>query len=120
MSYPDTYYKRTMTEDRPRPSLSGAEDCDTVIIGGGLAGLTTALQLVRGGQQVILLEAERVGFGASGRNGGFVSPGFATGGDDIARIAGKETAAKLFHLSAEGVEFIRDTIRDNSDPDLLD
>lgn len=112
MTYPDTYYKRTMAEDRSRPALSGREDCDTVIIGGGLAGLTTALQLARGGQKVALLEAENVGFGASGRNGGFVSPGFATGADDIARVAGKDTARKLFHLSAEGVEFIRDTIRD--------
>jgi gamma-glutamylputrescine oxidase len=112
MSYPDTYYKRTMAEDGARPSLSGREDCDTVIIGGGLAGLTTALQLVRGGQNVVLLEAESVGFGASGRNGGFVSPGYATGSDNIARLAGKETATKLFHLSTEGVEFIRETIRD--------
>ena len=112
MTYPDTYYKRTLAEGRSRPPLAGPEDCDVVIIGGGLAGLTTALQLARGGRKVVLLEAESVGFGASGRNGGFVSPGFATGGDDIARIAGRETAAKLFHLSAEGVEFIRDTIRD--------
>ena len=112
MSYPDTYYKRTMAEGRSRPALSGREECDTVIIGGGLAGLTTALQLVRGGQRVVLLEAESVGFGASGRNGGFVSPGFATGSDEIARMAGDATAKKLFHLSAEGVEFIRDNIRD--------
>jgi len=112
MTYPETYYKRTIAEDRSRPALSGREDCDTVIIGGGLAGLTTALQLARGGQKVVLLESENVGFGASGRNGGFVSPGFSTDGDDIARIAGKDAAKKLFHLSAEGVEFIRDTIRD--------
>lgn len=112
MSYPDTYYTRTMAEDRTRPALSGRVDCDTVIIGGGLAGLTTALQLARGGQNVVLLESESVGFGASGRNGGFVSPGFATGSDEIAGIAGKDAAKKLFHLSAEGVDFIRDTIRD--------
>lgn len=111
MSYPDTYYKRTVANHATRPVLSGAEECDTVIIGGGLAGLTTALELVRGGQEVVLLEAESVGFGASGRNGGFVSPGFATGNDDIARMAGEDAAVKLFHLSAEGVEFIRDTIR---------
>jgi gamma-glutamylputrescine oxidase len=112
MSYPDTYYKRTMTESRARQALSGSEECDTVVIGAGLAGLTTALQLVRGGQKVVVLEAESVGFGASGRNGGFVSPGFATGSDDIARMAGKDIARKLFLLSAEGVEFIRETIRD--------
>ena len=112
MSNPDTYYQRTVAESRSRPSLTGAEDCDTVVIGGGLAGLTIALQLARAGQSVILLEAESVGFGASGRNGGFVSPGFATGSDEIARMAGKDTARKLFDLSVEGVEFIRETIRD--------
>ncbi|MDB5556614.1 MAG: oxidoreductase [Rhizobium sp.] len=112
MSYPDTYYKRTIVESGARSSLSGTEDCDTVVIGGGLAGLTTALQLVRAGQKVVLLEAEIVGFGASGRNGGFVNPGFATDSDDIVRMAGKDTAKKLFHLATEGVEFIRETIRD--------
>ncbi len=112
MSYPDTYYKRTMAEAKVRPSLSGSHDCETLIIGAGLAGLTTALQLARAGQSVILLDAESVGFGASGRNGGFVSPGYATGGDDIARIAGKDAARKLHLLSIEGVDFVRDTIRD--------
>ncbi|MCW0000602.1 FAD-binding oxidoreductase [Pararhizobium sp. YC-54] len=112
MSYPDTYYRRTMTDEKVRPVLNGTADCDTVIIGAGLAGLTTALQLARAGQSVIVLEAESVGFGASGRNGGFVSPGFATGGGDIARMAGPEAARKIHLLSIEGVDFIRETIRE--------
>lgn len=112
MSYPDTYYRRTMSDEKVRPVLKNRAECDTVIIGAGLAGLTTALQLARGGHSVVVLEAESIGFGASGRNGGFVSPGFATGGDDIARMAGPENARKLHIMSIEGVDFIRDTIRD--------
>jgi len=110
MRYPDTYYKKTMTDPTVRPALSGTVECDTVIIGGGLAGLTTALQLVRAGHSVVVLEAESVGFGASGRNGGFVSPGFSTGGDDIARRVGQAAARQLHFLSIEGVEFVRETI----------
>src|SRR5690606_21871703 len=67
-------------------------------------------QLARAGKRVVLLEAESVGFGASGRNGGFVSPGYATGGEEIARVAGKDKARQLHLLSMEGVEFIRDNI----------
>lgn len=112
MSYPETYYKHTVADSKVRPLLSDNQDCDTVIIGGGLAGLTTALQLVRAGQSVIVLEAESVGFGASGRNGGFVSAGFATGNDTIARMAGGEVAHKLHLYSIEGMNFVRDTIRE--------
>ncbi|PBB42164.1 FAD-dependent oxidoreductase [Mesorhizobium sp. WSM3866] len=112
MTYPDTYYRLTLADEKVRPPLAGLAECDTVIVGGGLAGLTTALQLARAGREVVLLEAERVGFGASGRNGGFVSPGFATGSDNIAAMAGTAAAQKLHRLSIEGVEFVRQTIKD--------
>src|SRR5690606_23012017 len=57
-----------------------------------------------------VLEAESVGFGASGRNGGFVSPGFANGSDAIAAHAGKDAATALHRLSIEGVNFVRQNI----------
>ncbi|MGH7006759.1 MAG: NAD(P)/FAD-dependent oxidoreductase, partial [Alphaproteobacteria bacterium] len=110
MGYIDTFYRRTIADDRRFPALSGAVECDSCIIGGGLAGLTVALQLARAGQSVVLLEGQRVGWGASGRNGGFVSPGFANDGDAIARMAGAETAQELHRLSIEGARFVRDTI----------
>jgi len=110
MTYPDTYYRRTMTDATARAPLSGTVECDVAIVGGGLAGLTTALELARAGKSVTVLEAESVGFGASGRNGGFVSPGYATGGEEIARVAGPDAARKLHMLSVEGVDFVRETI----------
>jgi glycine/D-amino acid oxidase-like deaminating enzyme len=110
MTYPDTYYRRTLAETRARPRLEGRADCDTVIIGGGLAGLTTALELARGGQKVVVLEEHAVGYGASGRNGGFVSPGFATGSDQIAARAGQAAARDIHRLSIEGMEYVRHTV----------
>lgn len=110
MSYIDTFYRRTLADDKSYPMLSGPAECDTCIIGGGLAGLTTALQLARAGQSVIVLEAQRIGWGASGRNGGFVSPGFANDGEAIAKTTGIENARELHKLSIEGVRFVRDTI----------
>lgn len=112
MSYPDTYYSRTLVDRQERPALAGTVQCDTVVIGGGLAGLTTALQLSRGGQKVVILDAQSIGFGASGRNGGFVSAGYATGVEEIARISGADNARVLYRMSLEGVDFVRDTIAD--------
>ncbi len=110
MNYPDTYYSRTLTDRTERPALSGDITCDTVVIGGGLAGITTALQLSRGGQKVVVLEAKSIGFGASGRNGGFVSAGYATDVEQISGIAGREAAHRLYLMSIEGVDFVRDSI----------
>lgn len=110
MTYPATYYSQTKADDFARPTLERETTADVAVIGGGLAGLSAALQISRAGKKVVVLEAESIGFGASGRNGGFVSPGFASGGDDIAARTGKTIAKTLHELSIEGVEFVRQNI----------
>jgi gamma-glutamylputrescine oxidase len=93
--------------------LRGERRADVCVIGGGLAGLTTALELSRAGRTVVLLEASRVACGASGRNGGFVSNGFALGIDDVVKHVGLEAAQKLHGFSREGTDYVRSTILQN-------
>jgi gamma-glutamylputrescine oxidase len=109
-AYIDTYYSRTVATSETYPVATGSIKADVCIVGGGLAGLTAALKLARSGRKVVLLEAQRVAWGASGRNGGFVSAGYATGLSSIERRVGKDQAKELFHLSMEGVEIVRRTI----------
>jgi len=109
-AYIDTYYSRTVSTWETYPAATGRIEADVCIVGGGLAGLTAALKLARSGRKVVLLEAQRVAWGASGRNGGFVSAGYATGFASIERRVGKDQARELFRLSMEGVEIIRQNI----------
>ncbi len=89
-----------------RPSLSGARQVQCVVVGGGLAGVSTAWLLARAGIEVVLVEAHRIGWGASGRNGGFVSPGFAEGVFEIEKRVGRSDARTLFDMSRGGVGFV--------------
>ncbi|EIM28687.1 NAD(P)/FAD-dependent oxidoreductase [Microvirga lotononidis] len=109
-AYTDTYYSRTTATPERYPAAAGRIEADVCIVGGGLAGLTAALKLARSGRKVVLLEAQRVAWGASGRNGGFVSAGYATGLVAIERRVGPDQARELFRLSMEGVEIVRNTI----------
>jgi gamma-glutamylputrescine oxidase len=108
--YSNNYYRHTASSDSPFPQLTQSEEADVCIVGAGLAGLTAALVLARAGKQVVLLEAERIAWGASGRNGGVVSPGYSTGFKQIAARAGYDNARLLHLLSIEGVKIVRDNI----------
>lgn len=109
-SYIDTYYRRTLASAENYPVAEGRLTAEICIVGGGLAGLTAALELARAGRSVLLLEAERIAWGASGRNGGFVSPGYATSLSAIERRAGREQAEELYRLTMEGVGIVRRNI----------
>jgi gamma-glutamylputrescine oxidase len=107
----DSHYARTRTPGPDRPALLGDRICDVAVIGGGLAGLSAALSLVeRGHKDVTLIEARRVGWGASGRNGGFVSPGFAKGMKSLIRSQGPEKPRELYRLSLDAVHLVRQRI----------
>jgi gamma-glutamylputrescine oxidase len=106
MPYIETYYGPAAGADVQRPALSGRREADVCIVGGGLAGLTTALELARRGRRVCLVEAERIGWGASGRNGGFVSPGYSASYKTIERQVGPHQATTLHRLSIEGAQAV--------------
>lgn len=111
MNYVDSYYARTAVDQKERPALAGQEAAQICIIGAGYAGLTAALELAKAGNKVIVLEADIVGWGASGRNGGFVSPGYALGEAQIAKKIGDADARTLHNMSIEGMEIVRDNIQ---------
>ncbi len=106
----ETWYEATAERGATHPQLAQNAECDVCVVGGGLAGLSVAHQLARAGKSVFLIEARRLAWGASGRNGGFVSSGFALGASDLTAQVGLEAAQALFRLSSEGTEFIRQEI----------
>lgn len=110
--YVDSYYARTLATTASQPALAGRHETDVCIVGGGLAGLTAALELCRRGLSVILLEAQAAGWGASGRNGGFVSPGYSRGLPSIEGVVGAEGARALYRLSIEGMDIVAANIRE--------
>jgi gamma-glutamylputrescine oxidase len=110
--YIDTYYRRTLSKDVAYPPLSGEVAADACVIGGGLAGLSAAFDLAQAGRKVVLLEARRIAWGASGRNGGFLTPGYSTGLDHIERMVGRDDADALYRMSMEGVDIVRARLAD--------
>ncbi|MEQ5842339.1 FAD-binding oxidoreductase [Paraburkholderia acidicola] len=106
-----SFYEATVARPE-RPPLAGTQSASVCIVGGGLAGLSTALGLVeRGMRDVVVLEAQQVGFGASGRNGGFVFGGYSLDCADLLRTLGPVHAKALYTLTTDAVELMRERIR---------
>ena len=107
VSHIDSYYSRTANAGRARPPLDGAVEAEVCVVGGGLAGLSTALGLAERGVSVVLLEAHHAGWGASGRNGGFVSGGLSKSLQSLEKQLGRDHAKRLHGLSWDAVALIR-------------
>jgi gamma-glutamylputrescine oxidase len=105
-----SWYESTAERGSALPPLAARVVADVCVVGAGFAGLTTALELAKLGKSVVLLEAGRVAGAASGRNGGFVSNGFALGIEDIAKRVGLDDARALYDLSRMGTDYVRTTI----------
>jgi glycine/D-amino acid oxidase-like deaminating enzyme len=96
-----------------RPPLDGSAEADLVVVGGGLTGLWTALQAAEEGKRVVLLEGERIAFGASGRNGGFCAASLTHGiANGLARWPGEMET--LERLARENLDGIRATVARNA------
>jgi gamma-glutamylputrescine oxidase len=108
--YGPSWYAATMVAAPERPALSLDLDVDVCVVGAGLAGLTVAREVARRGWSVAVLESKRLAWNASGRNCGFVLPGFAQSIDRVVGRVGLEHAKALWALSEAGVDYVRDVI----------
>ncbi|MGR3641231.1 NAD(P)/FAD-dependent oxidoreductase [Alterinioella nitratireducens] len=106
--YPPSFYAHAAT---PLPRFAAPEGdltCDVCVIGGGFTGLSAAWHLAERGFDVVLLEASRVGFGASGRNGGQVGQGQRLEQDALEAMVGKDHARALWTIATRSVELVRE------------
>jgi gamma-glutamylputrescine oxidase len=108
--YPPSFYAVHRAIEPERTPLTGRHEAETVVVGGGLAGITVAWSLARAGRQVIVMESRRVGWGASGRNGGAVLPGFSQSKAAIERAVGLAHARQLHDLSRRGLLFVHERL----------
>ena len=115
----DSHYCATSRLLPAYPPLRGKREADICVVGGGLAGLWSAYELARNGLKVALLESRRIGWGASGRNGGFVSAGFAESIFEVESALGLERARTLYRLSVAAVGRIRALLRDHGREDIV-
>lgn len=105
-----SYYAATANATPDRPTLDGVVEADVCVIGAGFTGLSSALHLAEAGFDVVVLEAARIGFGASGRNGGQLVNSYSRDMDVIEKSQGAEVARVLGSMAFEGADIIRGRI----------
>ena len=106
--YPPSYYAATTELPNPRDALDGVIQADLVVVGAGFTGLSTALHAAEKGLRVVVVEAHRVGFGASGRNGGQVGSGWNKDQFWLEKRLGTHDARRLWDLTIEAKSLTRE------------
>jgi len=109
----NSYYTATADRTRFYPPLEGDTRCDVAVVGGGLAGLSAALDLRNRGFDVVVLEAREIGFGASGRNGGQAIHGLACDQGTIEAQLGAAEARRVWDMSIEALDLLRQRIAEH-------
>ena len=104
------YYWAALPEPTLRRALQGSAECDVGIVGGGIAGISAALHLAQRGYRVTVLEAERVGWGASGRSGAQAIFGVAAAQDKLKQLIGAQAARRIWDMSVEALALMRELI----------
>ncbi|GAB2520272.1 NAD(P)/FAD-dependent oxidoreductase [Microbulbifer agarilyticus] len=110
LGHTDSYYSASANPTSDHPRLQGDVEADVCIIGAGYTGLSSALHLAERGYKVVVLEAERIGWGASGRNGGHVGVGQRKGQEDLEKMLGHDTAKVLWDMGVEAVQLVESLI----------
>jgi gamma-glutamylputrescine oxidase len=118
-THANSYYAASANDKVIRPQLTGEHRCDVCVVGAGFTGISTALSLAEKGKKVIVLEGTRIGFGASGRNGGQIVNSFNRDIDYITSNYGDVIGKKMAKMAFAGSELIRNRIEKyNIDCDL--
>jgi gamma-glutamylputrescine oxidase len=111
----NSFYEASVARPAPTPALAERTTADVCVVGGGFAGLSAALELALRGYSVVLLEAQRIGWGASGRNGGQVIVGFGSDGEAaIEQQFSMADARRAWDVSVEGIALLRQRIEQHA------
>ncbi|MQU04545.1 NAD(P)/FAD-dependent oxidoreductase [Pseudomonas helleri] len=105
-----SYYAASSLPQPDHPALQGDVVADVCVVGGGFSGLNTALELAERGMSVVLLEAHKIGWGASGRNGGQLIRGVGHGLDQFEGVIGKDGVRQMKLMGLEAVEIVRQRV----------
>ena len=111
-----SYYAASSVPQPDYPTLNGEQQCDVCVVGGGYSGLNTAIELAERGFSVVLLEARKIGWGASGRNGGQLIRGVGHGLEQFEAVIGADGVKQMKLMGLEAVEIVRQRVERHAIP----